>query len=265
MLSTFEFILIGIFTGAMTGISGASGVLVMVPIFSTFLDMPIPIILGISLMVDVIASTSVSIAYARAGNLEIKGIVWMLVGTLLGAQIGSSFVVSVSKNLIMIVLALGMTYFGTRMWKNGFKEKHNPLVVSEKISNYAKTPLGMITSGMIVGLATGIFGAGGGLTIFIVLYSFMDFHIKKAIGTSSFIMLLTALSGVVGYIHHGNLNFNIGLIVGLSAALGGIFSSVIANRISEKSLAKIVGGFFIFSAIFMIILKILFPILGIVN
>lgn len=261
-MSLFLLILLGLFVGLVTGITGASGVLIMVPIFSTFFDVPLPIVLGTSLLVDVIASASVSFAYAKAKNLDIRGTVWILVGALFGAQVGSFFVVSMSKGLIMFVLALGMVFFGIKMWKSGFSNhKNHAIYVPEKFSAYLRTPVGMIICGLFVGVATGIFGAGGGLTIFVILYSFLKFPIKKAVGTSSFIMLLTALSGVVGYVDNGNLDLKLGIIIGISAAIGGAFSSVFANRIKEEILARFIGIFFIFFALVMFVLKVLFPIL----
>jgi hypothetical protein len=259
-MTYFILIILGLFVGGITGITGASGVLILVPILSTFFDIPLPIILGTSLLVDVIASSSVSFAYFKAKNLDIKGIIWIIVGSLLGAQIGSFFVVSMSRVLIMFVLSLGMIFFGTKMWRSGFsKNKLSAPIVSEKIYSYFKSPIGMILSGFIVGLATGIFGAGGGLTIFIIFYSFLKFPIKKAVGTSSFVMLLTALSGVLGYAENGNLDIKLGIIIGISAAIGGALSSVFANRIKEEFLARIIGIFFVFFAIVMLILKVAFP------
>ena len=257
-MTFFELILLGLFVGGITGITGASGVLVLVPILSTFFDIPLPIILGTSLLVDVIASIAVSFTYAQAKNLYIKGIFWILFGAFLGAQVGSFYVVSVSRVLIMFVLSLGMIFFGFKMWRSGFS-KHNSLIVPEKFSASLKTPLGMILSGLVIGLTTGIFGAGGGLTIFIILYSFLEFPLKKAVGTSSFIMLLTALSGVVGYAKYGNLDVSLGLIIGISAAAGGVLSSIFANKINEQFLAHIIGGFFIFFALIMLTLKVAFP------
>ena len=175
MLAIVELILLGLFVGGVAGVTGASGVLVLVPVLSTFFDLPLPIILGTSLFVDVIASISVSYAYARAKNLDVKGTVWILVGALFGAQVGSYFVVSVSRIFIMAVLSVCMVFFGFRMWKSGrAKQKAKPLVIGEKYADYLRTPLGMLVAGLLIGLATGIFGAGGGLTIFIFLYSFFE-------------------------------------------------------------------------------------------
>lgn len=261
---TVELILLGLFVGGVTGITGASGVLILVPILSTFFNMPLPIILGTSLLVDVIASIPVSYTYARARNLNIKGTVWIIVGALIGAQIGSFFVVSVSKIVIMGVLALGMIYFGVKMWQSGFSKDNNfSITISGGLSNFLKTQVGMILSGLVIGLSTGVFGAGGGLTIFVILYSFLNFPIKQAIGTSSFIMLLTAFSGVIGYFDNGNLHIALGLTIGISAAVGGALSSIVANRMNEDLLARLIGAFFIFLAVIMITLKVIFPLVGV--
>ena len=260
---TFGLILLGLFVGWMTGITGASGVLILVPILSTFTNLSLPVILGTSLFVDIIASIPVSYTYSKSNNLDIKGIAWLITGALFGAQIGSYFVVSVSKVLIMAVLSIGMIYFGVKMWQSGFsKDKSFTITFTGGLSDFLRTQVGMILSGLVIGLSTGIFGAGGGLTIFVILYSFLNFSLKKAIGTSSFVMLLTALSGVLGYWENSNLNITFGLIVGISAAIGGAFSSIVANKMNEQKLARFIGVFFIFLAIIMLVLKVVFPLIG---
>jgi len=164
----------------------------------------------------------------------------------------------------MAVISLAMVFFGFKMWKNGSLEnKKNPLVLPEKISVYFRTPFGMLASGLVIGLLTGIFGAGGGLSIFIILYSFLDFPLKTAVGTSSFIMCLTAFSGVMGYAEHGNLDLYLGIVLGVSAAVGGVLSSLFVNKINDRILARIIGGVFIFFAIVMLVLKVILPLLKI--
>jgi len=186
-----------------------------------------------------------------------------LVGALLGAQAGSFFVIGVSKTLIMFVLAVGMIFFGVNMWRSSVL--HQPqsfITLPERLTLPLLMPIGMVICGFLIGLATGIFGAGGGLVIFIVLFSLLRFPIKTTIGTSTFLMLLTALSGVAGYIRYGKIDLEIGLIIGIAAAFGGVFSSVIANRIRDDILVRLIGAFFIFLALVMFFLKVALPLLG---
>jgi uncharacterized membrane protein YfcA len=256
------YILIGLIVGAITGVTGASGVLVLIPILTTFFDIPLHVVLGTSLFVDVIASSAVSYSYYRAKNIDVKKSLWIVVGALVGAQIGSYYVVSVSRIFIMVIIAVCMILFGFKMFKSGLsKNQGNGLKVPDRIAVYLRTPIGMVGMGLIIGIITGIFGAGGGLSVFIILYSILGFDIKKAVGTSSFVMLVTAISGAWGYAQRGNIDFNIGLIVGISAAIGGAATSVLANKVNEKLLARLIGAFFVFFAFVMIFLKVLTPIL----
>jgi len=260
MLFTFEFIIVGLLTGIITGLTGASGVLIVVPILTTLFVMPLPIVLGTSLMVDVLASLSVSFNYARNRHIDIKKAVWILIGSLIGAQVGSFFVVSVSKLLINSVLSLAMIFFGVSMWRSGVI--HRPakaIALPENLVVYFQKYLSLIVIGFLIGLATGIFGAGGGLAIFIVLYSLLRLPIKTAVGTSIFVMFLTALSGVMGYIRYGRFDLTAGLIIGLAAALGGAVSSWFGNRIRDDILARLIGAFFILLALLLIVFKIIIP------
>lgn len=260
MLSTFEFVILGLATGAITGITGASGVLVVVPILTTILDLPFKTVLGTSLLVDVIASLAVTYAYARTAHVDAKKAVWILLGALLGAQAGSFFVAGVSKILIALVLSLCMAFFGAMMWRNGAtRGEPKMLALPERLALHLRRPLPMALIGVLVGLATGVFGAGGGLTIFIALYSLLRLPLKTAVGTSTFVMLLTALSGVAGYARYGRLDLETGIIIGLAAAVGGAFSSILANRVRDAILARLISAFFIILSIVMFVLKVAIP------
>ena len=258
MLFILELISIGFLTGAITGMTGASGVLVVVPFLATITDLPLQAILGASLLVDVIASISISYTYAHNKHLDAKKAVWLLAGSLLGAQAGSFFVVGFSKLFIIVAIVLCMLFFGVNMWRSGATKKAPRFItLPEDWAVYLKKPLAMIILGFLIGLSTGLFGAGGGLIIFIILFSFLRMPIKTAIGTSTFIMLLTALSGVIGYIEYNNFDFKNGLIIGAAAAVGGIFSANFANRVRDDILARLIGIFFIALALIMIAFKVL--------
>lgn len=257
---SLTFILIGLLTGAITGITGASGVLVIVPILTMFTDLPLHAILGTSLLVDVIASIAVSYAYMRNKHVEAGKALWLLVGALIGAQAGSFFVLGFSKLFIIIVLAVCMLFFGINMLRSGVSKKIPKFItIPENYAIYLRKPLPMIILGLFVGFATGVFGAGGGITIFIILFSLLRLPIKTAVGTSTFVMLVTALSGVIGYMEYNGLNLQTGLIMGVAAAIGGAISARFANHIEDHILARWIGGFFIFLSAVMIVLKAVMP------
>jgi uncharacterized membrane protein YfcA len=76
-----------------------------------------------------------------------------------------------------------------------------------------------------------------------------------AIGTSSLIMALTAASGTLGYALQENVDFSTGAILTVAAVIGGLLSARLANRVSEKTLNRLVGGVFACLGVAMIFLQ----------
>ena len=119
--------------------------------------------------------------------------------------------------------------------------------------------LAALTLGFDVGIITGIFGAGGGLMITLILVFILDYPIHLAIGTSTIIMAITALSGMLGYTIHGNIKGLAGLALGATVALAATLASKYANTVNEKALSKIVAAVFIALGAAMITLRVLAP------
>ena len=95
-----------------------------------------------------------------------------------------------------------------------------------------------------VGLLGGGLGAAGGIAVFLLLVFFLNFETHRAIGTSIFVMFFIALSGAIAHVNYvTSMGFH--WIFLLYAVIGGIvgalFSSRLANKISEKKLNKLVG------------------------
>jgi uncharacterized membrane protein YfcA len=57
--------------------------------------------------------------------------------------------------------------------------------------------------GMIMGLASGLVGIGGGLILIPLLIFLLKFPMKKAVGSSSAAIVFTSLGGVCGYFING--------------------------------------------------------------
>ena len=84
-------ICIGVVTGGITSLIGASGVMIIVPILTMFFKVSVHTAIGTSLFVDVIASLTVSYSYYKNGNIELKSGIWIALTSIIGAQLGASF------------------------------------------------------------------------------------------------------------------------------------------------------------------------------
>jgi uncharacterized membrane protein YfcA len=59
----------------------------------------------------------------------------------------------------------------------------------------------------LLGINSGLFGAGGGLMFLLVLLIILKYPTRIAIGTSSLIMAMTSTSGTIGYALQGNVDY----------------------------------------------------------
>lgn len=236
-------ILIGLAAGVMTGFTGASGVMIVVPLVNLLLSFTLHESIGTSLMADVIASIGVSYTYYRYGHTDLKAGLYIAIGSIIGALLSSQFVVNVHGNNLGVLYGAFLLLTGGLIWRKGFNRED--LADKLRTKNLFKSRLSRVTAslfmGFIIGNFTGFLGAGGGFMIFFILILVLNFSLHRAIGTSTLIMIITASSGTAGYLSHGNVNIPAGLIIGACALGGGILSSIYANRISEKALSRVIG------------------------
>ena len=99
--------------------------------------------------------------------------------------------------------------------------------------------------GLVSGIASGVFGIGGGILIVPALVYFAGFSQHAATGTSLAILLPpVGLAAVIEYYRHGNVSLPTALIVGSTLFLGAWIGAHLANNLSGAQL-KLVFGIFL--------------------
>lgn len=252
-LHILAMLLIGLLTGVSTGLTGASGVSIVVPLLTLFLGFSVHAAIGTSLVVDVVASLAVVYTYYRYGNIALRAGLWVLLGAVVGAQVGALIASQIPEGGLGIGFGVGMIVMGAIVWRRGRKKPGEP---GEEESGALVMPdtrqkVKALITGFGIGLLTGIMGAGGGLMILFALLVILKFPLHKAIGTSTLIMAVTALSGAVGYALQGEIDLLGGVVIGLGAVAGGLASARLANAFSERRLSRVSGGLFIAVGIVM--------------
>ncbi|MBA4303158.1 MAG: permease [Sphingobacteriaceae bacterium] len=111
----------------------------------------------------------------------------------------------------------------------------------------------ILLEGAVVGVLTGLVGAGGGFLIIPALVLFTGLPMKKAVGTSLLIIAAKSLIGFTGDL--GQLQPNwvlLGLVT--SIAIGGILlGNVLARRIDGQKLKKGFGWFVLVMGIYILV------------
>lgn len=247
--------LIGLITGIVVGLTGASGVLVVVPLLTMILGTTMHTAVGTSLFVDMITPLFVAWSYYRRGNVNLRSGLWLAIGAVLGAQAGALVAnEALSSDLMSKGFVFFMFLMAISMWVKSYREPREAKSAHLATMNW-KNRLITFGIGIVLGMISGLFGAGGGLMFLLVLMIVLKYPTHLAIGTSSLIMAITAASGTLGYALQGNVDYSTGLIIAVAAVLGGLLSARLANKMSEKSLNRIIGGVFACLGVAMLILK----------
>lgn len=256
-MEIFITILVTFFAGAGaglgTGFAGMSAAVVITPMLTVFLGVDPYIAVGIALASDVLASAVSAYTYGRNKNLDIKnGLIMMaaiLAFTVLGSYI-ASFLHPTALGIFSIVITL---FLGIRfIVKPVTTTKEKMLSVSKK-----KRIIGSIACGMVIGFICGFVGAGGGIMMLLILTTVLGYELKTAVGTSVFIMAFTALTGSVShFLISGAPDWLIfGLCVGFTLVWARI-AAVIANKVNEKTLNRVLGILLVVLAAVIIVFKI---------
>lgn len=119
---------------------------------------------------------------------------------------------------------------------------------NQKVKNAA-----VILHGTMVGFVTGLIGAGGGFLIIPALVNLLKLDIKKAIGTSLFIIALNSLFGFGVSVSQTVIDWNLILKI-LALAVSGVFiGSWLSTKIDGKKLKPAFGWFVLIMGVLIII------------
>jgi len=256
-LALVYLLFLGLASGLVMSMIGASAVMIIVPGLTIVLSYPMHVAIGVSLFVDVLASIAVGYAYWRHGNVDLRQGLWIALGSIVGAQLGAGVTVVVSDWILTISYGLWMVSAGYVIYKKGLDRTQ----IADRFYRYVqfdshpKRVAVAIFLGFLIGLNSGVFGAGGGVLIMLVLMFVLDYPIRSAIGTSTIIMAITAGSATVGYLVRGNIDVRASLILSVGTILAGVTGARFANVVSEKTLSRIVGGIFMVLGVAMTILR----------
>jgi len=234
------FLLAGFVTGIVTGLVGASAIVVFVPIILIFLNYSLFALIGVSLAVDVFVSLLAMIIYRRFHHIDFRTGLYLSIPAIVGAVVGSYLSHFLPNTNLLWITSVVTALTGVMLYRRKVNAKE---VCTSKECSKGKFTVALILA-FFVGLLGGGLGAAGGIAIFLLLIFFLNFETHRAIGTSIFVMFFIAVSGALAHLNYV-ISMGFHWIFFVYAVVGGIigalFSSRLANKISEKKLNRMVG------------------------
>ena len=157
----------------------------------------------------------------------------------------------VSRDLgLMLFFAIIMLYVAFTMIRQKGRKTSRSQVKSHNVPILA-------AQGFIVGILTGIIGAGGGFLIIPALVFFAKLSMKRAVATSLFIIAIKSLIGFIGDVENIQIDWSFLLIFTSISVLGLLFGIFLSKFIDDKKLKRMFGWFVLFMGIFIIVFELI--------
>ena len=109
-----------------------------------------------------------------------------------------------------------------------------------------------ISTGLIAGLISGLFAAGGGMIVVPALIHLFKLEDAKARATSVFAILPMVITSGIFYYTNDYIDWNLGIKCAIGGTIGGIIGAKLLKRMSTKTLRIIFLIFLIYTSVKMI-------------
>jgi len=248
---------VGAVAGTLAGMFGVGGGIIIVPCLIwvySFLNINSPYIVHIAIATSLftIIFTSISSTYKHSSNGNVITMAAVIIGltSSVTVYIFSKIAVmlpgdTLAKVFSVIILATGVKLL--------FDKKKAEDISPDHGKNFNKLYCGII--GFITGTIAAFSGLGGGIFAIPLMHYLLKLNFKKAVGTSTLAVMITAIAGVISYILNKPAEMNFGhytlgmvdVLFAIPIVAGSIpfaqFGVWIHNKTHHFILAKLFGLF----------------------
>jgi uncharacterized membrane protein YfcA len=246
--------------GVSLGLIGGGGSILTVPVLVYLFG--VDPVLATAYSLFIVGATSLVGAFPKykAGEINIKTAIIFGIPSIVAVYATRAFIVPaipaevfsigslvVTKPLMMMMIFAVLMVFASVSMIRG--NSSNNQEEGEQVFNY---PM-ILLEGAIVGLLTGLVGAGGGFLIIPALVLFSKLPMKQAIGTSLLIIAAKSLIGFTGDLGKQEMDWTLLLSVTGLAIIGIFAGNALSKRVSAESLKKGFGWFVLVMGIYIIV------------
>ena len=232
---------VGLIGGFFAGIFGVGGGLLMVPLLLWWTQMDQRQANATSLLAITPAAIIGAISYGVGGVFAWLPAIFVAAGSVTGAQLGAWILtriplVPLKWSFIAFVLISGTMLFVTVPNREALFELT------------ALTATLLIVLGVLMGIASGLFGIGGGVIVIPALMLFLGQSDLVAKSVSLLAMAPGSLSGSLSHLRYKTASLRDGVWVSLGAVLTTPVGAVVAFGLSPQAAAVLFGALTVFIA-----------------
>jgi len=257
-----------VFIGISLGLIGGGGSILTVPVLVYLFGENAEVSTAYSLFIVGVTALVGGIRSATLGNVNYRTAVVFTIPAFIAVYLTRAYVVpaipteimtfgdfTLTKDIaIMVFFALVMLAASVSMIRNKSEDTEQEYNDAPAFNIPA-----IIAEGAVVGVLTGIVGAGGGFLIIPALVLFAKLPMKKAVGTSLLIIAAKSLIGFIGDVQRPDLYIDwTFLLIVTAIAVVGIFVGIYLTKFLDgKKLKKGFGWFVLVMAVYIILKQVL--------
>ncbi len=227
---------LAVFVGVALGLLGGGGSILTVPLLAYVAGMDAKQAIATSLLVVGATSAVGAISHARAGRVQWRtGLIFGAAG-MAGAYTGGLLARFIPGTFLLVGFAVMMIATAIAMLRGRKKvdgsEGGRPLPIPK-----------IIAEGLVVGLVTGLVGAGGGFLVVPALALLGGLPMPVAVGTSLIVIAMKSFAGLGGYLSSVQINWTVALAVTAAAVGGALIGARLTAMVDPDALRKAFGWF----------------------
>jgi uncharacterized membrane protein YfcA len=236
--------LLSVVAGVLLGLLGGGGSIVMVPILHYVLGMEAHGAVGTSLLVIGATSAVALTLHARKQNVRWAIGLWFGVAGMAGSFVAGRLSAHVPDAVLLLLFGTMMLVTATAMLRRrAAPEEAAGPGSGEVIATFS--PALAAAAGLGVGALTGLVGVGGGFLIVPALVLIGKVPMRKAVGTSLFVIVLQSSAALAGYLAHASIPLGTAGAVAAAATVGSVAGVALGDRVSPDRL-RVFFAIFVF-------------------
>lgn len=227
---------LAVFVGIALGLLGGGGSILTVPLLAYVAGMDAKQAIATSLLVVGVTSAVGAVSHARAGRVQWRtGLIFGAAG-MAGAYAGGLLARFIPGTVLLIGFAVMMIATAVAMLRG--RKNVQPTEGAHRMP----VPK-IIAEGLVVGLVTGLVGAGGGFLVVPALALLGGLPMPVAVGTSLIVIAMKSFAGLAGYLSSVQIDWGLALAVTAAAVVGALIGARLTAMIDPDALRKAFGWF----------------------
>ncbi|MBC7347360.1 MAG: sulfite exporter TauE/SafE family protein [Clostridia bacterium] len=245
---------VGLLTGTFGSMVGLGGGVLLVPLLTLGLGVPIHQAIGASLVAVIATSSAAATAYLEDHFTNVRLAMVLETTTVCGAILGGLSAVALSRTVLTGLFAAALAFVGVAMVCRQTRDDtpmgetagslalggsyYDPVLRRRVRYGVRNLPVGLAVS-FVAGNISGLLGIGGGVIKVPALVLAMGVPIRAAVATSNFMIGVTAVASAYIYYSRGFIVPQVAVPTAVGVFLGALLGTRLVKRLQARWLEVI--------------------------